>query len=316
MGLGIKHLLDLRSLQKEQIEEILDTAVIFKKYFSSSREKLDFLKNVSVTNLFFEPSTRTRMSFEIAAKRLGADVVNVSVSTSSIVKGETLLDTIKTILSMNVDLIVMRHSSSGAPHFLSQRVNASFVNAGDGYHSHPTQGLLDIFTMKEKLGKIKGLNVTIIGDITHSRVARSNIWGLKKLGANVRVAGPSTLIPKDLEALGVKVFYDVDEALDDTDVVNILRIQLERQKETLLPSLREYNRLYGVDEKRPVFTKRKILVMHPGPMNRGVEISDSIADSEMAVINEQVTNGIAVRMAVLYLLKGNGNLNKLKEELQ
>jgi aspartate carbamoyltransferase catalytic subunit len=272
-------------------------------------KKVKFLLGKTVVNIFYEPSTRTRTSFEIAEKRLSADVVNISVSTSSVQKGESLLDTIRTLQAMKADIIVIRHSCPGAPHLIAKSLNVSVINAGDGAHEHPTQALLDIFTIKEKLGRIKGVNVALIGDITFSRVARSNIWGLKKLGANVRVIGPSTLIPKGIENLGVEVYYSLEKGLKNVDVVNILRIQRERQKQMLFPTIREYNRLFGIDET--TLKDRNVLVMHPGPMNRGIEISDYIADSPQSVICEQVTNGVAIRMAVLYLIAGEGDLDEI-----
>jgi len=304
-----KHLLDIESLSKEEIELILDTAVPFKELFTKSVKKVSFLRGKTVVNIFYEPSTRTRTSFEIAGKRLSADVVNIAVSTSSVRKGESLLDTIRTLQAMKADIIIIRHSCPGAPHLLAKRLDVSVINAGDGAHAHPTQALLDMFTIREKLGKIKGITVALIGDITYSRVARSNIWGLKKLGANVRVIGPATLIPKDIEKLGVEVYHSLEEGLKGVDVVNILRIQMERQKQMLFPTIREYNRLFGIDET--TLTNKSVLVMHPGPMNRGIEISDHIADSPQAVICEQVTNGIAVRMAVLYLIAGEGDLDEI-----
>ncbi len=304
-----KKLLDIESLTKEEITLILDTAVPFKELFTKSVKKVPYLRGKTVVNIFYEPSTRTRTSFEIAEKRLSADVVNISVSTSSVKKGESLLDTIRTLQAMKADIMVIRHSCPGVPHLISRRLNMSVINAGDGPHAHPTQALLDIFTIREKIGRIKGINVALIGDITFSRVARSNIWGLKKLGANVRVIGPKTLIPKDIEKLGVEVYHNLEEGLKNVNVVNILRIQRERQKEMLFPTIREYNRLFGIDES--TLTDRDVLVMHPGPMNRGIEISDYIADSPQAVINEQVTNGVAVRMAVLYLIAGEGNLDEI-----
>jgi aspartate carbamoyltransferase catalytic subunit len=253
--------------------------------------------------LFYEPSTRTRTSFEIAAKRLSADVVNLAINASSVVKGESLIDTGKTLEAMKADYIIIRHSMTGAPEILARNLDASIINAGDGFHEHPTQGLLDLYTIYEKSKKIQGLNVLLVGDILHSRVAKSNIWALTKMGANVAVAGPPTLIPSSIEKLGVKVFYNLDEAIKKADVVNILRIQLERQQENLFPSVHEYVELYQLTKERLAKAKPNILVMHPGPMNRGIEISSDAADSVNAVINEQVTNGIAVRMAVLYLLK-------------
>jgi aspartate carbamoyltransferase catalytic subunit len=257
-----------------------------------------------VVLLFYEPSTRTRISFELAAKRLSADVLNISASTSSVAKGESLIDTARTLEAMKADFVVIRHSMAGAPQILARTISASIVNAGDGTHEHPTQGLLDMFTIWEKKGKLSGLKVAIVGDILHSRVARSNIWGLNKMGAKVYVVGPATLIPPRIEQMGVEIFYDLDEIIDELDVINILRIQMERQKENLFPSLREYNEIFGITDERLKRAKKDLLVMHPGPMNRGIEISSSVADSPRSVITEQVTNGIAVRMAVLYLLAG------------
>jgi len=305
-----KDLLDIASLSKEEIELILDTAKPFKNLFTKSVKKTNFLQGKTVLNIFYEPSTRTRTSFEIAEKRLGADVINVTVSTSSVVKGESLLDTIKTLLSMKVDAIVIRHSSAGAPNFIAERINASVINGGDGFHAHPTQALLDMFTIREKFGTLKDINVALIGDILFSRVARSNIHGLKKMGANVRVIGPATLIPKGIEEMGVEVYYNLEDGLKNVNVVNILRIQRERQKQMLFPTIREYNRLFAIDES--TLKDKNVLVMHPGPMNRGIEISDYIADSKQAVILEQVTNGIAIRMAVLYLLIGEGDLKEIQ----
>lgn len=304
------HLLGLEDLSKEDIEIILENAKGFKNIFTRSIKKVPALRGKTVVNLFFENSTRTRTSFELAAKRLSADVINFSVSTSSVTKGETLLDTARTILSMGADVIIMRHSCPGAPHFLADKLNATIINAGDGCHEHPTQGLLDIYTMLEKKGHIKGLNVAIIGDILHSRVARSNIWGLKKLGAKVTVVGPKTLIPKFIEDLGVRVCYNLDEGIKNADVINLLRIQMERQKNNLFPGIREYKLIYGVTEERLKSVKKDVLIMHPGPVNRGVEISQKVADSKNSVIDEQVTNGVAVRMAVLYLLCG-GKVNAI-----
>ena len=300
-----KHLLDLESLSREEIEYILETAVPFKDMFTRSIKKAPTLNGKTVVNLFYEPSTRTRVSFELAEKRLSADVISIATQTSSVVKGESLIDTVKTMQAMKADIIVIRHGCAGVPLFLSQRINCAIVNAGDGRHSHPTQGLLDLYTMKEKKGHIEGLKVVLVGDILNSRVARSNIQGLVKLGAEVRVVGPTTLLSDHFKEMGCRVFYDLDLALKGADVVNILRIQLERQKKGLFPSIREYNHMFGVDEKRLRDVNPDILVMHPGPMNRGVEISDSIADGKNSVITEQVTNGIAVRMAVLFLLANN-----------
>lgn len=299
-----KDLLGLEDLSKEEIELILDTADSFKEISLRPIKKVPTLRGKTVVLFFFEPSTRTRTSFELAAKRLSADTISISANTSSMVKGESLKDTAKNIEAMKVDVIVMRHSSSGAPHLLAKTVEASVINAGDGCHEHPTQSLLDMFTIKEKKGKIFGLKVSIIGDIAHSRVARSNIWGLTKLGAEVTVCGPPTLIPQGIEKFPVKVTYDIKEAIKEADVLNILRIQLERQKSNLFPSLREYAINFGIDKDKLKFAKPDVLIMHPGPINRGVEISPEIADGPYSVILEQVTNGIAVRMAVLYLVLG------------
>lgn len=299
-----KDLLGLEELSKEEIELILETADSFKEISQRPIKKVPTLRGKTVVLFFFEPSTRTRTSFELAAKRMSADLVNIQTNASSLVKGETLKDTAKNIEAMKVDIIVMRHSSSGAPHLLAKAVSSSIINAGDGSHEHPTQGLLDLFTIKEHKRKITGLNVSIIGDITHSRVARSNIWGLTKLGANVTVCGPATLIPPEIEKLGVKVTYDAKEAIEGADVINLLRIQLERQSQNLFPSLREYAMKFGLDSEKMKFAKKDVLIMHPGPINRGVEITSEVADGPYSVILEQVTNGIAVRMAVLYLVSG------------
>lgn len=304
MTLQHKDLLGLEHLDKKEIEHILDTVPPFKSLFTRSVKKVPTLRGKTVVTLFYEPSTRTRTSFEIAAKRLSADVVNVAMSTSSVVKGESLIDTGKTMEAMKADVMIIRHSLAGAPEVLARNVNCSVINAGDGFHEHPTQGLLDLYTIREKKKRIAGLKVLLVGDIRHSRVAKSNIWGLVKLGADVRVAGPPTLIPSRIEDLGVKVYYDLNEALKDVDVVNILRIQLERQQENLFPSVHEYIELYQMTKDRLKNAKPDVLIMHPGPMNRGIEISSEVADSPAAVINEQVTNGIAVRMAILYLLAG------------
>ncbi|MBL7171199.1 MAG: aspartate carbamoyltransferase catalytic subunit [Candidatus Omnitrophica bacterium] len=297
-----KHLLGLEELEVEEIEHILDTTDSFREISTRAIKKVPTLRGKTIVNLFFEPSTRTRTSFELAAKRLSADTVSISAQTSSVVKGETLKDTARNIEAMQIDAIIMRHSMSGAPHFLSRCVKASVINAGDGCHEHPTQGLLDIFTMREKKGSIKGLKVAIVGDIAHSRVARSNIWGLKKLGAEVIVVAPPTLIPMGIEEMGVKVCFSLDEVIGKVDVLNILRIQLERQKCGLFPSIREYSRLYGVTVDRLKKAKKDILVMHPGPVNLGVEMAAEVANDPRTVILEQVTNGVAIRMAVLYLL--------------
>lgn len=303
MSLNRKDLLGLEHLDKKDLQTILDSVKPFKSLFTRSVKKAPTLIGKTVVTLFYEPSTRTRISFEIAAKRLSADVVNIAAGSSSIVKGESLVDTGKTLEAMKADYIIIRHSMAGAPDILARNLNASVINAGDGFHEHPTQGLLDLYTMYEKKKSFEGLNVLLVGDILHSRVAKSNIWALTKMGAKVAVVGPPTLIPKQIESLGVKIHYDLDEAIREADVVNILRIQLERQQEHLFPSVHEYVELYQVTKERLAKAKRDVLVMHPGPMNRGIEISSDIADSPAAVINEQVTNGIAVRMAVLYLLK-------------
>jgi aspartate carbamoyltransferase catalytic subunit len=298
-----KDLLGLQSLDKKDLETILNSVKPFKSLFTRSVKKAPTLIGKTVVTIFYEPSTRTRTSFEIAAKRLSADVVNLTVGSSSVVKGESLIDTGKTLAAMNADYIVIRHSMTGAPDILARNLDASVINAGDGFHEHPTQGLLDLYTIYEKHKRIEGLNVLLVGDILHSRVAKSNIWALTKMGAKVSVAGPPTLMPSNIEKLGVKVFYDLDEAVKKTDVINILRIQLERQKENLFPSVHEYVELYQLTKERLGKAKPNVLLMHPGPMNRGIEISSEAADSANAVIDEQVTNGIAVRMAVLYLLK-------------
>lgn len=297
-----KDLLGLEELSKEEILLILEQAQGFKEISERRIKKVPILRGRTVVNLFFEPSTRTRISFELAAKRLSADIVNISSSTSSAVKGETLKDTAKNIEAMKIDMIVMRHSASGAPHILAKAVSANIINAGDGAHEHPTQALLDLFTIIDKKGKVEGLNVSIIGDILHSRVARSNIWGLTKLGAKVTVCGPKTLIPPEIERMGVKVTYDINEAIKNADVLNILRIQLERQSQGLFPSLREYAIKFGIDREKLKSAPKDILVMHPGPINRGIELTPDVADGPYSVILDQVTNGVAVRMAVLYLI--------------
>lgn len=298
-----KHLLGIEELSAEEIILILDQAVEFKEVMKRPIPKVPTLRGKTIVTLFCEPSTRTRASFELAAKRLSADTLNVAAASSSFVKGETLKDAARNIEAMKIDMIIIRHSCAGAPYFLSQNVKASVLNAGDGAHEHPTQALLDIFTIREKLGKVKGLNVSIIGDIAHSRVARSNIWALTKLGANVTVCGPKTLMPAEIEKMGVNVTYDIVEAVKNADVINVLRIQLERQNKTLFPTIREYTKCFGVNsELLKKYAKKDIVVMHPGPINRGVELSQDVADSECSVILEQVTNGVAIRMAVLFLL--------------
>ena len=298
-----KHLLGIEELSKEEITLLLDQAEHFKEVLGRSIPKVPALRGKTIVNLFCEPSTRTRSSFELAAKRLSADTLSIAASASSFVKGETLKDTAKNIEAMKIDMIVMRHACAGAPHFLSKFVKASVLNAGDGAHEHPTQALLDAMTMRERIGKIEGLKISIIGDIAHSRVARSNIWALTKLGAKVTVCGPKTLMPTQIEKMGVKVTYDIAEALKDADAINVLRIQLERQDKVLFPSIREYIKLFGISTERlKKHAKKDLLIMHPGPINRGVELSHDVADSEYSVILEQVTNGVAVRMAALFLL--------------
>jgi len=299
-----KHLLDIESLTAEEIAIVLDTARAFKAVGERAIKKVPALRGKTVVNLFIEPSTRTRISFELAAIRLSADVINFTAEASSLKKGETLKDTARNLEALNADIIIIRHSATGAPHFLSRFLKGSVVNAGDGAHEHPTQALLDLFTIREKKGHIAGLNVTILGDILYSRVARSNIWALLKLGANVTLCGPSTLVPKVFEQLGCKVTYDVDEAIRDADIINLLRIQHERQRKTMFPSLGEYTTLFGLTKARLAKTKPDVLIMHPGPINRGVEIDSEIADCGRSVILEQVTNGLAVRMATLFLVSG------------
>ena len=294
-----KDLLGLKDLSADEIMTILENARKMKEVVLSDNKKINNLSGRTVVTLFYENSTRTRVSFELAAEYMGANVSNITASGSSVAKGETLIDTAKTIDAMGTDIIVMRHGSSGAPNLIANEVKASVINAGDGMHEHPTQALLDLYTILEKKGKFEGLKVAIVGDIYHSRVARSNIYGLKKLGAEVSLGGPSTLIPKGIDKMGVKVFRSVQEAMIDADVVMGLRIQLERQKSGLFPSLGEYSRFFGVDTKRMCFAKDDAIVMHPGPVNRGVEFSSELIDSDMSCINEQVTNGVAVRMSVM-----------------
>jgi len=307
MSFKHKHLLGLENLSTEDIDTVLRTATPFKTLFTRSIKKVPTLRGKTVAQLFYEPSTRTRTSFELAAARLSADSLSLSVDSSSVKKGESLIDTALNLEAMKVDFMVVRHPVSGAPELLSKSVQAHVINAGDGNHEHPTQGLLDLFTIQEKKNKIQDLNVAIIGDILHSRVARSNIWGLTKMGANVRLCGPATLIPKEMRtAFGksVQVTYDMKEALDGADVAYVLRLQLERQQEHLFPSLREYHEFYGLDMRKLAWAKKDCVVMHPGPMNRGVEIASPVADGPQSLILDQVTNGIAVRMAVMYLLAG------------
>ncbi|MFH1199157.1 MAG: aspartate carbamoyltransferase catalytic subunit [Candidatus Omnitrophota bacterium] len=306
-----KDLLALEELSKEELEFILATAESFKEVSSREIKKVPALRGKTVVNLFYEPSTRTRVSFEVAAKRLSADVINIAVETSSVKKGETLIDTGRNIEALKANIIVIRHSASGAAAMLARNVNISVVNAGDGWHEHPTQALLDIFTLKEKLGKVAGLKVSIVGDIAHSRVARSNIWALTKLGARVTVCAPKILIPAGIEEMGAKVTYDIDEALHDADAVNVLRMQFERDGEEAFPKQLEYFKNYGITQERLARLKKDIIVMHPGPINRGIEISSEVADGKNSVILEQVTNGIAVRMAVLFLVaQGNERLKR------
>jgi aspartate carbamoyltransferase catalytic subunit len=305
MQLSTKHLLGIRDLQPSDIQLILDTTSQFKEVLQRPIKKVPTLRDVTIANLFYESSTRTRISFELAEKRLSADTINFTTSGSSVSKGETLLDTVNNILSMKVDMVVLRHSASGAPHFLAKHVPAAIVNAGDGINEHPTQALLDAFSIREHLGEIKGKKVAIIGDIMHSRVALSNIYLLKKMGAEVTVAGPPTLIPKYMkEAFDVRVEYNLKKALEWCDVANVLRIQLERQNQVLFSSLREYSLAYGVTKKILDGLDKKIMIMHPGPINRGVELDSDVADSKQSVILQQVENGVAVRMAILYLLSG------------
>jgi len=304
MSWNRKHLLDIYSLSKEEILTVLDTARGFKQVGRRSIKKVPALRGKTVVNLFVEPSTRTRVSFELAAQRLNADIINFTAEASSFKKGETLKDTIRNLEALTADIVIIRHSSAGAAHFLSRVVESSIVNAGDGAHAHPTQALLDLYTMRDKKGDLEGKEVTILGDILFSRVARSNIWGLQKLGAKVTLCGPPTLVPKSLESMGCKVTYDVREAISNADIINLLRIQHERQQHSMFPSLGEYSKLFGLNRERLAWTKPDALIMHPGPINRGVEIESEIADSERSVVLEQVTNGLAVRMAVLFLVNG------------
>jgi aspartate carbamoyltransferase catalytic subunit len=308
MKLSVPHLLGIKDLTRDDIQLILSTAEQFKEVLQRPVKKVPSLRDITIVNLFYENSTRTRMSFELAERRLSADVLNFAASTSSSAKGETLLDTVNNILSMKVDMVVMRHSASGAPHFLAKHIPAAIVNAGDGINEHPTQALLDAFSMQEKLGKLEGRKVAIIGDIMHSRVALSNMYLLRKMGAEVTVAGPPTLIPRYIqEALGVRVEYNLKKALQWCDVANVLRIQLERQNQPLFSSLREYNLAYGINRKLLESLGKEIVIMHPGPINRGVELDSDVADGPFSIILNQVENGVAVRMAVLYLLAGREN---------
>jgi len=308
----LEHLITLQEVSAEQISEILKLAKVFKEVNERQVKKVPILKGKTVANFFFENSTRTKTSFEIAAKRLSADVLNLAISSSSVAKGETLIDTIRTIEAMQIDMVVIRHGVSGVPLMLTRNIKSHVINAGDGMHEHPTQGLLDMFTIMDKKKHLEGLTVAIVGDIAHSRVARSNIWGLTKMGAKVRVVGPTTLIPRDIEQMGVEVYNDLEKGIKGADVVNILRIQLERMKKHLFPTIREYAMLFGVNTTKLKAAKSDCLVMHPGPMNRGIEISPNVADGPQSVIEEQVTNGVAVRMAVLYLM-GGGKANEITD---
>jgi aspartate carbamoyltransferase catalytic subunit len=299
-----KHLLDIQSLTADEISTVLDTAQAFKAVSERAIKKVPALRGKTVINLFIEPSTRTRISFELAAQRLTADIINFTAEASSLKKGETLKDTARNLEALNADIIIIRHSATGAPHFLARFLRASVINAGDGAHEHPTQALLDTFTIREKKGRIAGLKVTILGDILYSRVARSNIWALSKLGAQVTLCGPSTLVPKVFEQIGCRVTHNVEEAIADADIINLLRIQHERQRKTMFPSTGEYASLFGLNKARLARTKPDVLIMHPGPINRGVEIDSDVADCERSVILEQVTNGLAVRMATLFLVNG------------
>ncbi len=306
MPLNSKDLLGLKNISAEEIELVLNTAEPMKGIVQRSIKKVPTLRGKAVINLFYEPSTRTRTSFELAGKYLSADTINIASSSSSVVKGETLKDTAKTLEVMGADVVILRHPVAGAPEILAKHVRSSVINAGDGAHEHPTQALLDMFTIREKKGTLANLKIAIVGDVLHSRVARSNIWGLIKMGAEVRLIGPTTLIPPEIEKTGVKVYHDIEKGLKDVDVINILRIQMERQKKGLFPTIREYSKLFGVTREKLKVAKEDVLVMHPGPMNRGVEISPEVADGLESAINEQVTNGVAVRMALLYLMAGGG----------
>lgn len=309
-----RHLLDIESLSAEEITTVLDTAQSFKQVGERAIKKVPSLRGRTVVNLFIEPSTRTRISFELAAHRLSADVINFSADSSSLRKGETLKDTARTLQALNADLFIVRHGAAGAPHFLARFLEASVINAGDGAHEHPTQALLDVFTMREKKGNLEGKKVTILGDIAFSRVARSNIWTLLKLGAKVTLCGPATLVPRSFEKLGCTVTYDIEEAIEDADFINLLRIQHERQFRSGFPSIGEYVKLFSLNKERLALTKPDCVIMHPGPINRGVEIDSDIADCARSVILEQVTNGLAVRMAVLYLVNGGPEIQPAAEQ--
>jgi aspartate carbamoyltransferase catalytic subunit len=305
MILGNRHLLQLEGSSWDDIQQILDTALSFKSVLERPIPKVPTLRGKTVVNLFFEPSTRTRISFELAEKRISADTVSLAASSSSVLKGETLKDTAKNIEAMKIDFVVIRHSSAGAPHFLSKCLDTSIINAGDGTHEHPTQALLDMMTLRERFGRLDGLNVVIIGDVAHSRVARSNIHGMKAAGVRVGLCGPSTLMPREVERFGATLYPRLEDALSEADVLLVLRIQLERQKKGMFPSLREYRSLWGITRERLDACKRDVVVMHPGPINRGVELDGDVADGGHSVILNQVTNGVAVRMAILYLLAGD-----------
>ena len=307
MPLSQKHLLGIKNITADDINLIFETADNFKEVINRPIKKVPSLRDITIANVFFENSTRTRLSFELAEKRLSADVINFTAASSSVKKGETLLDTVNNILAMKVDMVVMRHASPGAPHFLSRHIDANIINAGDGTHEHPTQALLDSFSIREKFGEVAGKKVAIIGDIMHSRVAISNIFALQMQGAEVMVCGPITLLPKYIEALGVKVELDVQKALEWCDVANVLRIQLERQQIKYFPSLREYSLYYGINKERLNKLDKEIIIMHPGPINRGVELNSDVADSENAIILDQVENGVAIRMAILYLLANSAS---------
>ncbi|MDR3122117.1 MAG: aspartate carbamoyltransferase catalytic subunit [Clostridiales bacterium] len=307
MSLKKKDLLGIKDMDAEEIGEILETAKSMKKLLLAGTKRTPHLQGKTVVTLFYENSTRTRLSFELASKYMGANAANITASGSSVAKGETLIDTGRTIDVMGTDVLVIRHPLSGAPHLLAQHVRASVVNAGDGMDEHPTQALLDLFTMREKKGRIEGLRVAIVGDVLHSRVARSNIWALQKLGASVCLAGPTTMMPREIERTGAAVFETAHEAVAGADVVMALRLQLERQKSGLFPSIREYSRFFGVDTGRLRLAKPDVLLMHPGPVNRGVELTSAVADADFSAIDEQVTNGVAVRMAILYLLARREN---------
>ena len=307
MKLKRKDLLGIQELSVEEINLVLDTAESFLEVSTREIKKVPTLRGKTVVNLFYEPSTRTRTSFEIAGKRLSADTINISTSTSSVVKGETLIDTAKNLEAMNPDIIVIRHSAAGAPHILAGLLRQSIINAGDGAHEHPTQALLDMMTIRSKKGRIAGLHVAIVGDIAHSRVARSNIHGLSKMGAHVSVAGPATMIPRDIEKMGVRSYTRIEEAIRDADIIMMLRIQTERESQSIFPSLREYAQFFSLNSRNIDLASKEVLIMHPGPMNRGVEISPEIADGPRSIILDQVTNGVAVRMALLYLMTGGSN---------